>query len=74
MTEIDLIVEQFRGYDSRKKLQILDKLRELAKPETTSLIEPASKSQCKGRPNLKLHNSTKREPSSFEYVESAQDS
>ena len=40
MLEIDLIVEQFRGYDSSKKLLILNKLRELAKPKTTSLIKP----------------------------------
>eukprot|EP00268_Persea_americana_P017157 TRINITY_DN18212_c1_g1_i1.p1 TRINITY_DN18212_c1_g1~~TRINITY_DN18212_c1_g1_i1.p1 ORF type:complete len:121 (+),score=9.18 TRINITY_DN18212_c1_g1_i1:147-509(+) len=72
MPEIELIVEQFRGYDSSKKLQVLNKLKEIAKPETTSLIESDVKTKVRGRPKLKLHNSTKRNPSAFEVVESAQ--
>ena len=74
MPETDLIVEQFKGYDLSKKLLILNKLRELAKPETTSLIEPEVKSKVRGHPKLKTHNSTKRDPSAFKLVKSAQDS
>ena len=70
MPEIDLIVKQFRGYDSSKKLLILNKLCELAKPETTSLIKLEVKSKVRGCPKLKSHNSTKRDPSAFELVES----
>ena len=74
MPEIELIVEQFRGYDSSKKLKVLNKLREIARPETTSLIEPDVKTKVRSRPKLILDNSTKRDPSAFEVVESTQDS
>ena len=56
-----------------KKLQVLNKLKEIAKPETTSLIEPDVKTKVRGRPKLKLHNSTKHDPFAFELVESARD-
>ena len=57
-----------------KKLQVLNKLGEIAKPKTTSLIESDVKTKVRGRPKLKLHNSTKWYPSAFEVVEFAQDS
>ena len=51
----------------------MNKFREIAKPETTSLIESDVKTKVRGRPKLELHNSTKRDPSAFEVVESTQD-
>ncbi|GMQ00657.1 hypothetical protein CsSME_00047653 [Camellia sinensis var. sinensis] len=53
---------------------LLQKLRELAKPDCTFLIELEVKSNPRGRPKLKIETSTRRKPSVFEIVASAQDS
>lgn len=43
--EIDLIVKRFKESDSGIKMQLLNKLRELAMPKSTSLIEPVMKTR-----------------------------
>ncbi|GMP83360.1 hypothetical protein CsSME_00037303 [Camellia sinensis var. sinensis] len=53
---------------------LLQKLRELAKLDCTFFTEPEVKSNPRGRPKLKIETSTRREPSAFEIVASAQDS
>jgi len=72
--EIDLIVKRFKENPKSTKLQILQKLKELAKPESTSLVEPEVNQRPKGRPKIKIDTSTRRDPSDFEYILSAQDS
>ena len=52
--EIELIVKQFKEFDSGIKLQLLNKLRELAMLESTSLIEPVMKTRTRGSPHLKV--------------------
>lgn len=56
---------------------IVRKLTEICYPETIVAHEPEVKINNKGRPrgnNAKLENSTKRDPSAFEYVEAIPDS
>ena len=43
-------------------------------PDSTHLIEPEVIARTRGRPSMKLENSTRRDPSAFELVPSAQDS
>ncbi|XP_028122576.1 uncharacterized protein LOC114319718 [Camellia sinensis] len=72
--ELELFAKQFEEVDPDMKRFLLQKLRELAKPDCTFLIEPEVKSNPRGRPKLKIETSTRHEPSAFEIVASAQDS
>ena len=72
--EIDLIVRRFMENSKNTKLQILKKLKELANPETTSLLEPEVNQRTRGRPRTKIDKSTRRDLSEFEYKLSIQDS
>ena len=72
--DLQLLEKRFNEYDSTRKLQLLKKIRELSKPESTHLIEPEVKSRTRGRPSMKVDTSTRRDPSAFELVSSAQDS
>ena len=70
-SEFDLIAKKFRTSDEAGKIQILKKLKELASPSSTSLIEPDVKSNTRGQSSAKkkkLDRSTTREPSAFEYA------
>ena len=49
-------------------------MRELSKPNSTFLLEPAIKIRTRGQPRTKSDTSTKRGPSAFELVEFVQDS
>ena len=60
--ELELIAQRFKEYDSSRKLQLLNKLRELAVPESTFLIKP------------EVDTSTRRDQCAFELVQSGQDS
>ena len=72
--EIDLIMKRFKANLKSTKLQILQKLKELANPESTSLVEPMENHRPKGRPKIKIDKSTRHDPSDFEYILSAQGS
>ena len=56
--KIELIVKRFKESDLSIKLQLLNKLRELAMPKSTPLIEPEMKTRTQGRPQLKVDTST----------------
>ncbi|XP_028081087.1 uncharacterized protein LOC114282577 [Camellia sinensis] len=73
-TKLDMLSTPHIEVDPDMKRFLLQKLRELAKPDCTFLIEPEVKSNPRGRPKLKIETSTRREPSVFEIVASAQDS
>lgn len=64
----------FEEKDIQHQRVLLAKLRELIKPDTTSLIEPSQKVVTKGRPGKKIDTSTQRDPSAFEYVDSNKNS
>ena len=49
----------------------MKKLKELANPASTYLIEPKAKARTRGQPSSKADNSTRRDPSKFEHVLSA---
>ncbi|XP_052300876.1 PKS-NRPS hybrid synthetase cheA-like [Citrus sinensis] len=70
-TEMEMILKRFNNNDYTGKLQILKKLKELANPASTYLIEPEAKARTRGRPSSKADNSTRRDPSKFEHVLSA---
>ncbi|KAL7208658.1 hypothetical protein ACSBR1_030404 [Camellia fascicularis] len=72
--ELELFAKRFKEVDPDVKRFLLQKLRELAKPDCTFLIEPEVKSNPRGWPKLKIETSTRHEPSAFEIVASAQDS
>lgn len=72
--EIDLIMRRFKANPKNIKLELLKKLKELANPETTSILEPAVNQRPKGRPKGKIDDSTRRDPSDFEYILSTQNS
>ncbi|XP_028112685.1 uncharacterized protein LOC114310790 [Camellia sinensis] len=72
--ELELFAKRFEEVDPDMKRFLLQKLRELAKPDCTFLIEPKVRSNPRGRPKLKIETSTRREPSAFEIVALAQDS
>ncbi|KAL7221792.1 hypothetical protein ACSBR1_023688 [Camellia fascicularis] len=72
--ELELFAKQFEEVDPDVKRFLLQKLKELAKPDCTFLIEPEVKSNPQGQPKLKIETSTRREPSAFEIVALAQDS
>lgn len=71
--ELELFAKRFEEVDPDVKRFLLHKLRELAKPDCTFLIEPKVKPNPWGRPKLKIETSIRREPSVFEIVASAQD-
>ncbi|XP_028071740.1 uncharacterized protein LOC114274068 [Camellia sinensis] len=72
--KLELFAKRFEEVDPNMKRFLLQKLRELAKPDCTFFIEPELKSNPRGRLKLKIKTSTRREPSAFEIVASAQDS
>lgn len=72
--EIELIMKRFKENNKTTKLHILKKLKELANPETTSLLEPEVNQRTRGRPRMKIDKSTRRDPSGYEYLNSVQDS
>ena len=72
--ELGLLEQRFNEYNQTRKLQLLKKIRGLLKPNSTFLLEPAVKTQTRGRLCTRNDTSTKREPSAFELVESVQDS
>eukprot|EP00268_Persea_americana_P034804 TRINITY_DN3440_c2_g1_i6.p1 TRINITY_DN3440_c2_g1~~TRINITY_DN3440_c2_g1_i6.p1 ORF type:complete len:952 (-),score=86.58 TRINITY_DN3440_c2_g1_i6:87-2942(-) len=72
--ELEVIAKRFKEYDSSRKLQLLNKLRELAVLKSTFLIEPEIKSRTRGCPHLEVDTSTRRDPCAFELVQSRQDS
>ena len=67
-----MILKRFNGVDDCSKIQLLKKLKELADPALTFLVELEVKTKVRGRPSMKLDKSTRRDPSKFEYVESLQ--
>ena len=67
-----MIEKRFDKIDDGSKLQLLKKLKELANPASTSLIEPEVKCNTRGRPPMKHDTSTRRDPSMFKYVLSTQ--
>ncbi|XP_024039451.1 uncharacterized protein LOC112098079 [Citrus clementina] len=71
--EMEMIIKRFEDSDGFGKMQIKRKLKELADPFLTFLIELPVKAKTRGRPSQKLDKSTRRDPSRFEYVVSAQD-
>ena len=64
----DLIAKRFNENDDDTKLHILQKLTEIANPQSTSLIELEAKKNTCGQPNSKANASTHRDPSAFEIV------
>ncbi len=73
--ELDLIALRFKKLDGASQLQMIKKLREIASPDSTPLLEPAKrKTGSRGRASLKVDTSTRRDPSAFELVLSGQDS
>ncbi|KAL9409227.1 hypothetical protein AB3S75_047588 [Citrus x aurantiifolia] len=70
-TEMEMILQRFNNNDYTGKLKILKKLKELANPASTYLIEPEAKARARGRPSSKADNSTRRDLSKFEHVLSA---
>ncbi|KAL7180713.1 hypothetical protein ACSBR1_039722 [Camellia fascicularis] len=72
--ELELFAKRFEEVDPDVKRLLLQKLRELAKPNCTFLIESKVKSNPRGQLKLKIETSTRRELSAFEIVASAQDS
>ncbi|XP_028078008.1 uncharacterized protein LOC114279918 [Camellia sinensis] len=72
--ELELFAKRFEEVDPDVKRFLLQKLRELTKPNCTFFIEPEVKSNPWGRPKLKIETSTRCESSAFEIVASAQDS
>uniref|UniRef100_A0A803PB10 OTU domain-containing protein n=1 Tax=Cannabis sativa TaxID=3483 RepID=A0A803PB10_CANSA len=66
--EIELFLRRFQEIDIPTKLHLQRKLRELAKPSTTFLVDPEVKMNTHGRPPSKFDHSTCRDPSAFEYV------
>ena len=73
-TELELIGNRFGDLDTSTKLQVLKKLREIACPQSTHLLEPEVKVKTRGRPKEKIDTSTRRLPSNFELAASVQDS
>ncbi|KAH9750386.1 protein FAR1-RELATED SEQUENCE [Citrus sinensis] len=71
--KMEMIIKSFEDSDGFGKMQIKRKLKELTDPSSTFLIEPTIKDKTRGRPSQKLDKSTRRDPSRFEYVVSAQD-
>ncbi|XP_052289406.1 uncharacterized protein LOC127899726 [Citrus sinensis] len=67
-TEMEMILKRFNNNDYTGKLQILKKLKELANPASTYLIEQEATTRTRGRPSSKVDNSTCRDPSKFEHV------
>ncbi|XP_020216699.1 PKS-NRPS hybrid synthetase CHGG_01239 [Cajanus cajan] len=69
---IDALLKRFMEVDNVGKVTILEKLRELAFPDTTSLYPPPEKVKTKGAPKgsgSKRDRSTKRDPSFWEHVD-----
>ena len=67
----------FSMANESEKLLMLKRLKEIANPTTTSLLEPQVNIRTRGRPRnskAKVDKSTRRDPSRFEYVESNKDS
>ncbi|XP_060960635.1 uncharacterized protein LOC133031210 [Cannabis sativa] len=71
--EIELFLRRFQEVDIPTKLHLQRKLRELAEPSTTFLVEPEVKMNTRGRPPSKFDHSTRRDPSAFEYVSAKYD-
>ncbi|XP_060969857.1 uncharacterized protein LOC133037065 [Cannabis sativa] len=70
---IELFLRRFQEVDIPTKLHLQRKLRELAEPSTTFLVEPEVKMNTRGRPPSKFDHSTSRDPSTFEYVSAKYD-
>ena len=74
-SKLDMISQQFKQFDGASQLQMLKKLREIACPDSTPLIELAKKKiGTRGRASMKIDTSTHCDPSAFEFVLSGQDS
>ncbi|XP_060969793.1 protein FAR1-RELATED SEQUENCE 6-like [Cannabis sativa] len=71
--EIELFLRRFQEVDIPTKLHLQRKLRELAEPSTTFLVEPEVKMNTRGRPPSKFDHSTRQDPSAFEYVSAKYD-
>ena len=57
--DLELVEQWFNEYDSTRKLQLLKKIRELSKPDSTHLIELKAISRTRGRPTMKVDTSTR---------------
>ena len=55
---MEMIIKHFEDSDGFGKMQIKRKLKELADPSLTFLIEPTVKAKTRGRPSQKLDKST----------------
>ncbi|KAL8474435.1 hypothetical protein ACS0TY_031051 [Phlomoides rotata] len=74
---VDDMATVYKTYDQNERLVFLRRMRELANPVTTNLVEPSPRLQTRGRPKSDKKGfdaSTKREPSLFEYQQSLVDS
>jgi len=73
--EFDVILKGFKKVDIAGKVNLKNKLMEIAYPDMTSLCTPTSKVKTKGAENgrvTKFARSTKRIPSYFEHVDALQ--
>ena len=75
--EIETIYKKFQSESESGKLVLKQKLRELADPDTTSLMPPSVIVKTKGKLSSKkkyqFDNSIRRDPSYFEIVQSYHD-
>ncbi|KAL2924192.1 hypothetical protein RDABS01_015627, partial [Bienertia sinuspersici] len=70
---IDKVLHSFfidiLGQNEERKKVIASEIEKLIHPEFTTLKEPVVNEKGKGRPTLPPKNSTKRDPSAWEYIE-----
>ncbi|KAH9753465.1 protein FAR1-RELATED SEQUENCE [Citrus sinensis] len=72
--EFELIANRFNESSIEIQLDILKKLKEIANPGCTFLLDPEVKTRTRGRPSIKVDTSTRRDPSAFEISLSGQES
>ncbi|XP_028102895.1 uncharacterized protein LOC114302124 [Camellia sinensis] len=70
--ELEMILKQFNESDIAMKLDMLKKLREIANPASTFLIEPDVKPNPR-RGHKKTDISCRRDPCAFEFVDDGHD-
>ena len=72
--EFELIANRFNESSIEIQLDILKKLKEIANPGCTFLLDPEVKTRTRGRPSIKVDTSTRRDPFAFEISLSGQES
>ncbi|XP_028068166.1 uncharacterized protein LOC114270779 [Camellia sinensis] len=72
--EVDLFMNKFNESDRTMQLELLKKLKEIRYPGSTFLVEPEVKPKTRPRDHKKINVSTRRDPCSFELVQSGHDS